>query len=148
MNKIRKLVQLYQQAIGHWTYLTPVFDLAVRLYVSWVFFRSGLVKIQSWDSTLALFENEFSVPLLPSDLAATMAAATELSIPVFLALGLFSRPAAMVLFVFNAIAVISYPDMSPAGVNQHYLWSALMLVTVFHGAGKLSLDSWIKNYFR
>jgi putative oxidoreductase len=148
MNKIRKLVQLYQQAIGYWTYLTPIFDLAVRLYVSWIFFRSGLVKIQSWDSTLALFENEFAVPLLSPDLAASMAAATELSIPVFLVLGLFSRPAAMVLFVFNAIAVISYPDLSPAGLNQHYLWGALMLVTVFHGAGKLSLDAWIKNYFR
>ncbi|HZW87275.1 MAG TPA: DoxX family protein [Gallionella sp.] len=148
MNKIRRLVQLYQQAVGYWGYLTPVFDLAVRLYVSSVFFRSGLVKIQSWDSTVSLFENEYAVPVLPPEMAAWMAATTELSIPVFLVLGLLSRPAAIVLFVFNAIAVISYPDLSPAGVKQHYLWGALMLVIVFHGAGKFSLDAWIKNYFR
>jgi hypothetical protein len=30
-------------------------DLARRLYVANVFFKSGLVKIQSWSSTLALF---------------------------------------------------------------------------------------------
>ncbi|SRR6266481_862139 len=148
MNKIRKPVQLYQQAVSYLTYLTPVFDLAVRLYVSSVFFRSGLVKIQSWDSTVSLFENEYAVPVLPPEMAAWMAATTELSIPVFLVLGLLSRPAAIVLFVFNAIAVVSYPDLSPAGVKQHYLWGALMLVIVFHGAGKFSLDAWIKNYFR
>ncbi len=35
---------------------TPVIDLAIRLYVGKVFFMSGLTKIASWSSTLALFD--------------------------------------------------------------------------------------------
>lgn len=126
-------------------YLTPLFGLGIRGYLAWVFFRSGLTKIQSWDSTLWLFENEYSVPVLPPEAAAWLATATELSLPVFILLGLGSRAAAAVLFVFNAIAVISYPDLDIGAVRQHYLWGALMLVLLFHGAGKLSLDAMIKR---
>lgn len=145
MNKLKQLIKLYQQAVGYWRYLTPLFDLTIRSYVSWIFFRSGLVKIQSWDSTLSLFENEYAVPLLSPETAAWLAASAELSLPVLLVLGLGSRIAAFALFVFNAIAVISYPEMGSAGANQHYLWGGLLLVIVFHGAGKLSLDAWIKR---
>lgn len=126
-------------------YLTPLFDLGIRGYLTWVFFRSGLTKIQSWDSTLWLFENEYSVPYLAPELAAWMATATELSLPVFILLGLGSRVAAAVLFVFNAIAFISYPDLDIGAVRQHYLWGTLMLVLLFHGAGKLSLDALLKR---
>ena len=45
--------------------LTPLFDLMIRLYVAEAFFKSGLTKIQDWSVTLALFENEYHVPLLP-----------------------------------------------------------------------------------
>jgi putative oxidoreductase len=146
MNKLKQLIKLYQQAVGYWSYLTPVFDLAIRGYLCWVFFRSGLAKIKSWDSTLSLFENEFSVPVLSPETAAWLGTATELSLPVLLLFGLGSRVAAGALFVFNIIAVISYPDLSAAGVNMHYLWGWLMLVIVFHGAGKLSLDALIKRW--
>jgi putative oxidoreductase len=122
-----------------------VFGLSIRGYLAWVFFRSGLTKIQSWDSTLWLFENEYSVPYLPPEIAASLATATELTLPVFILLGLGSRVAAAVLFVFNAIAVISYPDLDIGAVRQHYLWGALMLMLVFHGAGKLSLDALFKR---
>jgi putative oxidoreductase len=144
MNKLKQLIKLYQQTVSYWSYLTPVFDLAIRGYLCWVFFRSGLAKIQSWDSTLSLFENEFSVPVFSPETAAWLGTATELSLPVLLLFGLGSRVAAGALFVFNIIAVISYPDLSAAGVNMHYLWGWLMLVIVFHGAGKLSLDALIK----
>ena len=71
-----------------------------------VFFNSGLVKISSWDSTLYLFEYEYQVPILPWELAAYMGTAAELILPVFLALGLLSRPMGAILFVFNIIAVV------------------------------------------
>jgi hypothetical protein len=38
-------------------YLAPMLDLAIRLWVAKVFFMSGLTKVQSWDTTLSLFEN-------------------------------------------------------------------------------------------
>ena len=93
----------------------PVLLLFCRLWVAWVFFNSGLTKIATWDSTLYLFELEYQVPLLPWELAAYMGTAAELILPVFLALGLLTRPMAAVLFVFNIMAVVSYPVLWAQG---------------------------------
>ncbi len=128
-------------------FAAPVLDLAVRLWVAKAFFQAGLVKISSWDATLALFENVYEVPVLPPELAAYMGTAAELFLPVFLVLGLGGRFAAAALFVFNIIAVVSYPDLSPAGISDHIHWGLLLAVTVFHGAGKLSFDHFIRRRF-
>lgn len=146
---MQRIIGLYLGAIAVLErYLTPLFSLGIRCYLAWVFFRSGLTKIQSWDSTLWLFENEYSVPYLPPETAAWLASATELTLPVFILLGLGSRVAAAVLFVFNALAVVSYPDLDIGALRQHYLWGALMLVLLFHGAGKLSLDAVLKRHYQ
>ena len=129
-------------------FAAPALDLAIRLYVANVFFKSGLTKIQSWDTTLALFENEYAVPLLPPEVAAYLGTATELIVPVFLALGLGGRVAALVLFVFNAVAATSYPDISEAGIRDHVFWGFMLAVTFFHGPGKLSLDALISRWLR
>ncbi len=120
--------------------LQPVLGLAMRLYVARVFFASGLLKLQGWQGTLALFENEYHVPLLSPHAAAVLGTAAELALPVLLVLGLGSRFAALALFAFNAVAVISYPDLSDAGLKDHVLWGALMLVLAVYGPGKLSAD--------
>lgn len=125
--------------------LSPVADLAVRLWVPNVFFTSGLVKIQSWDSTLSLFAYEYQVPFLSPEVAAYMGTFTELFFPVLLALGLGGRFAAVVLFIFNIVAVISYPALNAVGLEQHQVWGILLLVTISHGVGKLSLDYWIRR---
>jgi putative oxidoreductase len=130
-------------------WLSPLADLAVRLWVATAFFKSGLVKIQSWDSTIALFTYEYSVPFLPPELAAYLGTFTELFFPVLLALGLAGRFSAAVLFIFNIIAVLSYPGLMAAGIEQHQVWGLMLLVTLSHGPGKLSLDHWIsKRFFR
>jgi len=126
--------------------LQPLFALVVRLYVAKVFFASGLVKLSNWNSTLALFENEYHVPLLPPNLAAYMGAGAELFLPVLLALGISTRFSAIALFIFNVVAVISYPDLSDAGIKDHVLWGALLLVTVVYGPGKLALDRWFERH--
>jgi putative oxidoreductase len=128
-------------------FFAPVLDLGIRLWVGAAFFQSGLVKIQSWQSTLALFENEYSVPLLPPALAAYLGTATELCVPVLLVAGLGGRFAAAVLFVFNIVAVVSYGDLSAAGIMQHQVWGLLLLVTLLHGPGRLSLDHLIRRRF-
>jgi putative oxidoreductase len=128
-------------------FAAPLLDLAIRLYVAVAFFQSGLTKVQSWDTTLALFEDEYHVPLLPPDLAAYLGTATELLLPVFLVLGLGGRAAALVLFVFNIVAVLSYPGLSDAGFVQHQLWGALLLVTLVHGPGKLSIDHLLRRRY-
>ncbi len=121
-------------------WLSPVSILAIRLWVAWVFFKSGLLKINSWDTTMYLFENEYAVPLLSPEIAAFMGTAAELSLPVLLALGLAGRFGAIGLFVFNIIAVLSYPDLNAAGVRDHQVWGIMLLVPLLHGPGKLSID--------
>lgn len=128
--------------------LTAAVDLVVRLWVAAVFFKSGLVKIQSWDTTVLLFTNEYHVPLLSPHLAAGLGTAAELTLPLFLAFGLGARLAAAALFVFNIVAVISYPELEGAGLDQHYLWGILLAVTIVHGPGALSLDRLVRRFYR
>lgn len=127
---------------------TPVGDLLLRCWTAYAFFASGLTKIQSWDSTLYLFSEEYSVPLLPPEVAACLGAITELLFPALLAVGLCGRLAAGVLFVFNIIAVISYPDLGAAGLEQHKVWGVMLLVCLLHGPGKIAADHWLHKHLR
>ncbi|WP_422108883.1 DoxX family protein [Vibrio aestuarianus] len=120
--------------------IVPLLLLFCRLWVAWAFFNSGLVKIASWDSTLYLFELEYQVPILPWELAAYLGTAAELTLPIFVALGLLSRPMALALFIFNIVAVISYPVLWEQGFYDHQLWGLMLLLVVVWGAGPISLD--------
>lgn len=128
-------------------FLTPVFDLAIRLWVANVFWKSGLTKIQSWDTTLMLFQYEYNVPLLPYNVAAILATGAELLFPVLLVLGLASRFSALSLFILNVVAVISYPDINAAGIKDHLLWGTMLAVTFLHGPGPLSIDQFLRRRF-
>ncbi|MDX2028551.1 MAG: DoxX family protein [Alphaproteobacteria bacterium] len=117
--------------------------LAARLWIAKTFFMSGLVKIKSWDSTIALFTDEYKVPVLPPEIAAYMATAAELSLPVLLVLGLMTPFAALGLFVMTlVIELFVYP-----GTTDHYHWMLLLGVLVTHGSGKLGADFWILKRF-
>jgi putative oxidoreductase len=142
-----RLVELAGLARRGLDKLAPLADLGVRLVVAGVFFQSGLTKIANWDSTVSLFENEYAVPLLPPEIAAFAGTGVELVFPVLLALGLGSRFAAFVLFVFNIVAVASYPDLGAAGLKDHQTWGLLLLVTLLHGPGALSLDRVLGRVF-
>jgi putative oxidoreductase len=142
-----RLVELAGVARHGLDKLAPVADLGVRLFVAGVFFRSGLTKIANWDSTVFLFENEYAVPVLPPEIAAFAGTGVELVFPVLLALGLGARFAAFVLFAFNIVAVVSYPDLGAAGLKDHQTWGLLLLVTLLHGPGALSLDRLLGRVF-
>ncbi|MGJ0514821.1 MAG: DoxX family protein [Methylomicrobium sp.] len=141
------LTKKRRKAVSGLNALSPIGDLLLRCWVAYAFWISGLTKIQSWDSTLYLFENEYSVPLLPPDMAAYLGTSVELGMPVLLAAGLLGRFAALALFLFNIAALISYPDLGEAGIEQHKVWGLMLLVCLLHGPGKLSLDYWIGRYF-
>ena len=125
--------------------LTPVADLAARLAVAQVFWQSGVNKFQSWDTTLMLFEYEYAVPLLSPEVAAYLGTAAELILPVLLVLGLGGRFAALGLFLFNIVAVVSYPDLSDSGRQFHILWGMLLAITMTHGPGCFSIDALIQR---
>jgi putative oxidoreductase len=129
--------------------LSPLGDLILRCWVAYAFWISGLTKIQNWDSTLYLFNDEYSVPLLDPKIAAYLGTASELAFPVLLTFGLFGRFAALALFLFNIVAVLSYPDLGAAGIEQHKVWGIMLLVCLLHGPGKLSMDALlVAPYFK
>jgi len=120
------------------------FDLMVRLYLLKVFFQSGLTKIQSWQSTLDLFAYEYSVPLLSPKVAAILGTGGELILPVLLLVGLMTRPAAIGLFILNAVAAYAYAltdYYNMIGMLDHILWGAMILVYVLYGPSPLSIDN-------
>jgi len=147
MSLVTAAADLIRPAIRGLDFLRPLFALFVRFYVANVFWKSGLTKIQSWDTTVQLFTYEYHVPLLPPAVAAFLGAGVELVFPVLLVLGLGGRLAAAVLFIFNVIAVISYPDLNEIGVKDHLYWGMLLLVPLLYGPGKLSLDCWLSRRF-
>ena len=121
--------------------LIPIADLVLKLWVANVFFKSGLTKIASFDTTIMLFTHEYNVPILSPVVAAYVGTATELILPILLVLGLAGRFSATALFVFNVVAMMSYPDISEAGIRDHIVWGIMLLVLMVHGPGKWSLDS-------
>lgn len=129
-------------------FLTPIGDLAARVWVAYSFFKSGLLKITSWQSTVMLFTHEFHVPLLSPHVAAVGATGLELILPILLLFGLGTRLVAVIFFVFNLVAVFSYPFLltpeGGPGLAQHIGWALLLALLMFHGTGKLSIDYWIR----
>ncbi len=120
--------------------LQPLAALLARLYVAYAFFVSGLTKIRDWNTTLALFTDEYKVPLLSPALAAVMGTTGELVLPVLLLLGLTSRFAALGLSVVNVVAVIALSEIAPAALQQHVLWGALLALVVIYGPGAWSAN--------
>jgi putative oxidoreductase len=145
---MKTFLDLYRTTFRFDTLLTEwggsLMSLALRLYLGWVFFKSGLTKIADWDSTVQLFTDEYQTPLLSPDVAAVMGTAGELALPVLLVVGLLSRPAALGLFMVNLMAVISYPQLwkfdCPAAINDHKYWGILLLALVLFGPGRIALD--------
>lgn len=116
-------------------------QLAARCFVGAAFFRSGLTKLQDWDTTLALFHDEYQVPLLSPTLAAWLGTGGELLLPVLLVAGLAGRFAAAGLSVVNVVAVLSLAELGEAALQQHQFWGSLLLALLLWGPGRWSLDA-------
>lgn len=119
-------------------------QLAARLAVAGVFWRSGQTKIASWDLTIELFRNEYQVPLLPPELAATLATGFELGCSLLLLIGLATRFAALPLLGMTiVIQTFVYPENWP----EHLTWAALLLLLVLRGGGAFSIDQLVGSIF-
>ena len=127
-----------------WLDAVPYTLLAIplRLAVATVFWNSAMTKLASWDTAVALFVGEYKVPLIPPEVAAYTAVSIELSTPVLLVLGLFTRPAAAVLLGMTAvIEIFVYPLAWPT----HIQWAAMLVLLLCRGPGKLSIDEWLRR---
>jgi len=115
----------------------PLLQLMFRLAVASVFLKAGLNKIASWELTVQLFADEYKVPLLSPDLAATMAATFEIGCSMLLILGLATRLATLPLL--GMIAVIQ-TFVYPNAYSEHLTWASILLFLLTRGAGPWSLD--------
>jgi len=131
-----------------------ILALIARIAIGLVFWRSAQTKIdgslilgQKWqffnvsDSTFTLFEYEYELPLIPSDISAYMATYGEFFLGLTIMLGLLTRFSALGLLAMTlVIQVFVYPDAWPT----HIMWLVPLLYLIKNGGGKLSLDNLIR----
>jgi putative oxidoreductase len=133
-----------------------------RFSIAAVFWQSGQTKVEGLaidlvhgvfdlgvphlsESAVDLFRDEYALPLLPPELAATMAASAEHVLPIFLLIGLGTRYAALGLLGMTlVIEIFVYPNAYPV----HGTWATILLYLIARGPGKLSIDHWIANRYR
>lgn len=136
--------------------------LLARFSIAAVFWSSGQTKVQGlalnlvsgefqlgWPrlspSAVDLFRDEYRLPLLPPELAATLAATAEHVLPLLLLLGLATRlSAAGLLGMTLVIQLLVYPG----AYATHGTWAALLLWLMARGAGVVSLDHWLVSRHR
>ena len=123
--------------------LAPLTDLLIRLALFLVFFVAGVAKLEDWPATLAQFQSEYPLPLLPYALAATLAASDELVASLLVLIGLGTRLAALPLL---AQALVIQYGLGPAyHTAEHQFWILLLLLLIARGPGRFSLDHAIRH---
>lgn len=136
MNLVARIHQRVSDAIPDWS-----LALLLRIGVAVPFFLSGRTKVEGLltitPSTRYLFAEEYRVPLLPPDLAATLATYAEHVLPVLMVLGLVTRPAAIGLL--GMTLVIQF-FVIPGGWPTHLLWAGPLIYLIARGPGGASLD--------
>lgn len=114
----------------------------LRVFPALVFWQSGRTKVEGFqikESTWFLFEHEYDLPLIPSDVAAVLATLAEHLLPVALILGVVTRLSALGLLGMTAvIQIFVYPD----AWMTHGLWAAGLLAVAAQGPGRWSIDHW------
>ena len=114
-----------------------VHQLLFRLAIASVFLPAGLLKFASWESTIALFQDEYKVPVLAPAVAAVMATTVELGCSSFLIAGLATRLATLPLLgQIVTIQLFVYPQ----AWHEHLVWGSILLFLLTRGGGTISVD--------
>jgi putative oxidoreductase len=120
-----------------------ILQLGMRIGVGMVFFKAGLLKYQSFEFAVKLFEDEYKVPFLAPAVAARMSMINELTTSTLLFLGLATRLTTLPLFgMISVIQIFVYPRAWP----DHLLWGSILLFLLTQGPGSLSMDYLIDHH--
>jgi len=131
MNLVAKTIALLER------FPLSILQFLFRFCMAAVFWNSGQTKLASWLTTVALFRDEYQVPILPPELAATLAATVELTCPVLLVLGIATRLATLPMLAMTfVIDVFVYPE----NWLEHLTWATMLLFILTRGPGAISLD--------
>ncbi len=63
-------------------------------------------------------------------------------------MALFVRQCILQILLKPVSKPVASPDISIGGMKDHYLWGLMLLITVFHGPGKLSIDELLRRRLR
>jgi putative oxidoreductase len=122
------------------TYIGPLLFFFIRIWMAQIFWYSGLSKIQTWDTTILLFQNEYKVPLLSPEIAAYLAAGTELSCPILLVIGFAARLAVIPMLIMTAVIQSTYQCS-----YEHLYWAILLGFILCYGPNKISVDYFFRR---
>lgn len=120
-----------------------IIQLAGRIGVGATFFKAGLLKYQSWEFTVKLFQDEYRVPLLDPAVVGRIAMVQKLTIPILLFVGLATRLATLPLL--GMIAVIQ-TFVYPNAYNHHLVWVSILVLLLTRGPGVFSIDHLIDRH--
>ena len=122
--------------------------LCARVFPAAVFWQSGQTKVAGFHlkpSAVALFQNEYQLPVIDPTAAAYLSAVGEHVLPVLLVLGLATRFAALgLLFMTAVIEIFVYPLAWPT----HGIWATCFVLLIARGPGEVSLDALIARRFK
>jgi len=139
---LKNIIALYHASLRAARPLSDIVLLGMRLWIADIFWTSGALKFNDWETTLYLFTDEHPVPFLPPEIAAYSGTFFELSCSLALAFGLASRLACLPLLAMTAVIQFTYMH------NQEHLYWALILANILSiGPGRISLDYFIKRHF-
>jgi len=121
-------------------FLNSIIELISRVFLSTIFFISGLNKILNYEGAIEYMEtyNMLSILLIPAIII-------EIILPLFLILGYKTKLSAIILAIFTVlVAIIFHSDFS----NQVQMISFLknisiaggLFILAINGPGTLSLD--------
>jgi putative oxidoreductase len=132
-----------------------------RFSIAAVFWKSGQTKIEGLaidlidgsfslgiprlsDSALALFQEEYRLPLLSPAVAAPLAAFAEHVFPILILFGLATRFSALALLGMTlVIQVFVYPGAYPT----HGVWMTVLLYLIAKGPGVMAIDHWLARRY-
>lgn len=124
--------------------LTPIADLIARIWLAQIFFLDAWVKMESWQATTQLFQQNYQVGVTTVAIIVIL----EIFFSLCLLLGFGGRIMIFLFFIFNGILLIAYNIVwTPQGYmgEQQFAWQILLMLLMFHGPGKISLDHWLLN---
>ena len=153
-----RLARLVTVAIGAFERIpNSLVALVARFSIAAVFWNSGQTKVEGlainlvngefslgWPrlsgSALALFQDEYKLPLVPPELAAPMAATAEHLFPLLILIGLGTRFSALALL---GMTLVIQTLVYPGAYATHGTWAAVFLYLMVYGPGAFSVDHWI-----
>ncbi len=118
----------------------PIIDLGMRVSLAQIFFVSGVIKATHWQTALNLAATEYPVSWMNPVTAAYTGAAIELIAPIFLALGLMTRYAAIPMLTLSLVIQFNYLPF-----DRQLFWAVLFGWYVIHGAGPISADNLLRR---